>query len=100
MWGLTEQKTANQFVTCAYDNHIKMWDVAEHKALWDIKLTESLQCVALNASADLLAVGSRTPNWYLYNCTTQQQITSGSCGNEQLECCQFSPGKYFLLYFP
>ncbi|XP_067939247.1 echinoderm microtubule-associated protein-like 2 isoform X2 [Watersipora subatra] len=91
MWGLTDQASLNQVITCAYDNHIRLWDLAARKALWDIELTEPLHCVALNRSGELLVVGARTPNWYLYNCGTQQQLTKGSCGNEQLECCQFSP---------
>ena len=37
-WGLYEQKSDNQFISCAYDNHVKMWDASQHKALWDIEL--------------------------------------------------------------
>lgn len=48
--------------------------------------------MALNAAGDKIAVGSRTPNWYLYNADTQELITSGACGSEQLECVEFSPG--------
>ena len=40
-WGLYEQKSDNQFISCAYDNHVKMWDASQHKALWDIELEVS-----------------------------------------------------------
>ena len=45
-WGLYEQKSDNQFISCAYDNHVKMWDASQHKALWDIELEVS--CVILS----------------------------------------------------
>ena len=45
-WGLYEQKSDNQFISCAYDNHVKMWDASQHKAVWDIELEVS--CVILS----------------------------------------------------
>jgi len=96
LWGLAEHNSSHHFFTCAYDNHVKLWDAAEHRALWDITLSESLHCVSVSHDGELLAVGSRTPNWYVYQVSSQQQLASGSCGSEQLECCEFSPGKCLL----
>lgn len=42
-WGLCEQKSDNQFITCAYDHHVKLWDSAEHKAVWDIEVEVSYE---------------------------------------------------------
>lgn len=34
----------------------------------------------------------------MYNTETQAEVSSGQCGAEQLECCEFSPdGKYLAF---
>ena len=54
--------------------------------------------MALSPSGDKIAVGSRTPNFYIYTTADQQQVSTGSCGSEQLECAEFSPGEWLTTY--
>jgi len=56
-------------------------------------LQEALHCIATHPTSDLVAIGSRTPNFYVYNTSTREEVTTGSCGDEQLECAGFSPGE-------
>lgn len=101
VWGLALFGDSRRYVTGADDGTIRVWDIAEKRALKVINLAEGTQgevpdsakvrVVALSPGDELLAVGCKSGLICLYEVSTWSQIASNDHRHEEISDIKFSP---------
>ncbi|GAB5573161.1 echinoderm microtubule-associated protein-like 1 isoform X3 [Prionailurus iriomotensis] len=85
LWGLAIHASKPQFLTCGHDRHATLWDAVGHRPVWD-KIIEG----------SVVAVGTLTGRWFVFDTDTKDLVTVHTDGNEQLSVMRYSPDGNFL----
>ncbi|NXP23724.1 EMAL1 protein, partial [Scytalopus superciliaris] len=96
LWGLAVHSSKPQFFTCGHDKHITLWDATTHHPIWDKIIEDPAQSSGFHPSASVIAVGTLTGRWFVFDTETKDLVTVHTDGNEQLSVMRYSPDGNFL----
>ncbi|NXY84393.1 EMAL1 protein, partial [Alcedo cyanopectus] len=96
LWGLAVHSSKPQFFTCGHDKHITLWDATSHRPIWNKIIEDPAQSSGFHPSASVVAVGTLTGRWFVFDTETKDLVTVHTDGNEQLSVMRFSPDGNFL----
>ncbi|XP_017663061.1 echinoderm microtubule-associated protein-like 1 isoform X1 [Chiroxiphia lanceolata] len=96
LWGLAVHSSKPQFFTCGHDKHITLWDATTHHPIWDKIIEDPAQSSGFHPSASVVAVGTLTGRWFVFDTETKDLVTVHTDGNEQLSVMRYSPDGNFL----
>ncbi|XP_075567904.1 echinoderm microtubule-associated protein-like 1 isoform X6 [Pelecanus crispus] len=92
LWGLAVHSSKPQFFTCGHDKHITLWDATTHRPIWNKIIEDPAQSSGFHPSASVVAVGTLTGRWFVFDTETKDLVTVHTDGNEQLSVMRYSPG--------
>ncbi|NXB64918.1 EMAL1 protein, partial [Struthidea cinerea] len=96
LWGLAVHSSKPQFFTCGHDKHITLWDATTHHPIWNKIVEDPAQSSGFHPSASVVAVGTLTGRWFVFDTETKDLVTVHTDGNEQLSVMRYSPDGNFL----
>ncbi|NXB92487.1 EMAL1 protein, partial [Vidua chalybeata] len=96
LWGLAVHSSKPQFFTCGHDKHITLWDATTHHPIWNKVIEDPAQSSGFHPSASVVAVGTLTGRWFVFDTETKDLVTVHTDGNEQLSVMRYSPDGNFL----
>ncbi|NXA46222.1 EMAL1 protein, partial [Nothocercus julius] len=96
LWGLAVHSSKPQFFTCGHDKHITLWDATSHRPIWNKIIDDPAQSSGFHPSAAVVAVGTLTGRWFVFDTETKDLVTVHTDGNEQLSVMRYSPDGNFL----
>ncbi|XP_055572704.1 echinoderm microtubule-associated protein-like 1 isoform X9 [Falco biarmicus] len=96
LWGLAVHSSKPQFFTCGHDKHITLWDATTHHPIWNKTIEDPAQSSGFHPSASVVAVGTLTGRWFVFDTETKDLVTVHTDGNEQLSVMRYSPDGNFL----
>ncbi|NXA01614.1 EMAL1 protein, partial [Nesospiza acunhae] len=96
LWGLAAHSSKPQFFTCGHDKHITLWDATTHHPIWNKIIEDPAQSSGFHPSASVVAVGTLTGRWFVFDTETKDLVTVHTDGNEQLSVMRYSPDGNFL----
>ncbi|NXA27493.1 EMAL1 protein, partial [Ibidorhyncha struthersii] len=96
LWGLAVHSSKPQFFTCGHDKHITLWDAITHRPIWNKIIEDPAQSSGFHPSASVVAVGTLTGRWFVFDTETKDLVTVHTDGNEQLSVMRYSPDGNFL----
>ncbi|NXD76827.1 EMAL1 protein, partial [Halcyon senegalensis] len=96
LWGLAVHSSKPQFFTCGHDKHITLWDATSHRPIWNKIIEDPAQSSGFHPSASVVAVGTLTGRWFVFDTETKDLVTVHTDGNEQLSVMRYSPDGNFL----
>ncbi|NWR69941.1 EMAL1 protein, partial [Centropus unirufus] len=96
LWGLAIHSSKPQFFTCGHDKHITLWDATTHRPIWNKIIEDPAQSSGFHPSASVVAVGTLTGRWFVFDTETKDLVTVHTDGNEQLSVMRYSPDGNFL----
>uniref|UniRef100_A0A7N5JDQ2 Echinoderm microtubule-associated protein-like 1 n=1 Tax=Ailuropoda melanoleuca TaxID=9646 RepID=A0A7N5JDQ2_AILME len=96
LWGLAAHPTKPQFFTCGQDKHIMLWDAISHRPIWNKTIEDAAQSSGFHPSGSVVAVGTLTGRWFVFDTETKDLVTVHTDGNEQLSTMRYSPDGNFL----
>ncbi|XP_064603891.1 echinoderm microtubule-associated protein-like 2 isoform X2 [Liolophura sinensis] len=96
LWGLASHPSQQQFLTCAYDKHLYLWDALSHTIIWSKAMEEPAHCCCFHPNGNLAVVGSQSGKWKVIDLTSRDIVAAHSDGTEQIECVQYSPDGQLL----
>ncbi|OXB62481.1 hypothetical protein ASZ78_003869 [Callipepla squamata] len=96
LWGLAVHSSKPQFFTCGHDKHITLWDAMTHRPIWNKIIEDPAQSSGFHPSAAVVAVGTLTGRWFVFDTETKDLVTVHTDGNEQLSVMRYSPDGNFL----
>ncbi|XP_017584557.1 echinoderm microtubule-associated protein-like 1 isoform X8 [Corvus cornix cornix] len=96
LWGLAVHSSKPQFFTCGHDKHITLWDATTHHPIWNKIIEDPAQSSGFHPSASVVAVGTLTGRWFVFDTETKDLVTVHTDGNEQLSVMRYSPDGNFL----
>ncbi|XP_074440123.1 echinoderm microtubule-associated protein-like 1 isoform X7 [Larus michahellis] len=96
LWGLAVHSSKPQFFTCGHDKHITLWDATTHCPIWNKIIEDPAQSSGFHPSASVVAVGTLTGRWFVFDTETKDLVTVHTDGNEQLSVMRYSPDGNFL----
>ncbi|KAG8514417.1 Echinoderm microtubule-associated protein-like 1, partial [Galemys pyrenaicus] len=94
LWGLAIHASKPQFLTCGHDRHATLWDAAAHRPVWD--KVDPAQSSGFHPSGSVVAVGTLTGRWFVFDTETADLVAVHTDGNEQLSVMRYSPDGNFL----
>ncbi|NXM76354.1 EMAL1 protein, partial [Serilophus lunatus] len=98
LWGLAVHSSKPQFFTCGHDKHITLWDATTHHPIWNKIIEDPAQSSGFHPSASVVAVGTLTGRWFVFDTETKDLVTVHTDGNEQLSVMRYSPdGNYLAI---
>uniref|UniRef100_A0A8B9Y7P5 EMAP like 1 n=1 Tax=Bos mutus grunniens TaxID=30521 RepID=A0A8B9Y7P5_BOSMU len=92
LWGLAVHASKPQFLTCGHDRHATLWDAVGHRPVWDKVIEDPAQSSGFHPSGSVVAVGTLTGRWFVFDTETKDLVTVHTDGNEQLSVMRYSPG--------
>ncbi|KAM9557042.1 echinoderm microtubule-associated protein-like 1 isoform 16-T16 [Guaruba guarouba] len=96
LWGLAVHSSKPQFFTCGHDKHITLWDATTHHPIWNKIIEDPAQSSGFHPSGSVVAVGTLTGRWFVFDTETKDLVTVHTDGNEQLSVMRYSPDGNFL----
>ncbi|KYO45428.1 hypothetical protein Y1Q_0015096 [Alligator mississippiensis] len=96
LWGLAIHSAKPQFFTCGHDKHITLWDATTHCPIWNKIIEDPAQSSGFHPSGSVVAVGTLTGRWFVFDTETKDLVTVHTDGNEQLSVMRYSPDGNFL----
>ncbi|NXO58817.1 EMAL1 protein, partial [Aramus guarauna] len=96
LWGLAVHSSKPQFFTCGHDKHITLWNATTHRPIWNKIIEDPAQSSGFHPSASVVAVGTLTGRWFVFDTETKDLVTVHTDGNEQLSVMRYSPDGNFL----
>ncbi|KAJ6661899.1 hypothetical protein lerEdw1_013070 [Lerista edwardsae] len=96
LWGLAAHPSKPQFFTCGQDKHITLWDAISHRPIWNKIIEDPAQSSGFHPSGSVVAVGTLTGRWFVFDTETKDLVTVHTDGNEQLSTMRYSPDGNFL----
>ncbi|XP_070578135.1 77 kDa echinoderm microtubule-associated protein-like isoform X3 [Ptychodera flava] len=98
LWGLAVHPSSKQFLTCAYDRHIILWDSSSHTQVWTKLIEDGCQSAGFHPSGTVIAIGTQTGRWLAIDASSRDLVTVHTDGNEQHDCVEYSPdGNYLAI---
>ncbi|XP_074852634.1 echinoderm microtubule-associated protein-like 1 isoform X4 [Carettochelys insculpta] len=92
LWGLAIHPSQPQFFTCGHDRHITLWDATSHRPIWNKIIEDPAQSSGFHPSGSVVAIGTLTGRWFVFDTETKDLVTVHTDGNEQLSVMRYSPG--------
>uniref|UniRef100_A0A8C8S216 EMAP like 1 n=1 Tax=Pelusios castaneus TaxID=367368 RepID=A0A8C8S216_9SAUR len=96
LWGLAVHPSKPQFFTCGHDKHITLWDATSHHPIWNKIIEDPAQSSGFHPSGSVVAIGTLTGRWFVFDTETKDLVTVHTDGNEQLSVMRYSPDGIFL----
>lgn len=96
LWGLDSHPTMEQFVTCAQDKHVHLWDTNTHQPIWSKTIEDPGRSVGFHPSGAVVAVGTMTGRWLVLDTDTRDLVSVHTDGNEIISNVKYSPDGNFL----
>lgn len=96
LWGLAIHTSKPQFLTCGHDRHATLWDAVSHRPVWDKVIEDPAQSSGFHPSGSVVAVGTLTGRWFVFDTETKDLVTVHTDGSEQLSVMRYSPDGTFL----
>lgn len=96
LWGLACHPSQQQFLTAGSDKMIHMWNSTAKTAVWSLELPDPGHSCCFSPDGASVVVGMETGRWVAIDTSTHSIICQHTDGNEQIECCLFSPDGSFL----
>ncbi|XP_043372585.1 echinoderm microtubule-associated protein-like 1 isoform X1 [Dermochelys coriacea] len=96
LWGLAIHPSKPQFFTCGHDKHITLWDATSHRPVWNKIIEDPAQSSGFHPSGSVVAIGTLTGRWFVFDTETKDLVTVHTDGNEQLSVMRYSPDGSFL----
>ncbi|XP_023817130.1 echinoderm microtubule-associated protein-like 2 isoform X3 [Oryzias latipes] len=96
LWGLDVHPSMEQFVTCAQDKLVQLWDSNSHQPLWSKSIEDQARSVGFHPSGAVLAVGTMTGRWLVLDADTRDLVSVHTDGNEMISTIRYSPDGNFL----
>ncbi|XP_078001343.1 77 kDa echinoderm microtubule-associated protein-like isoform X2 [Glandiceps talaboti] len=96
LWGLAVHPASRQFLTCAYDRHIILWDSSSHTQVWTKIIDDGCQSAGFHPSGTVIAIGTVTGRWLAIDASSRDLVTVHTDGNEQHDCMEYSPDGHYL----
>ncbi|XP_078103091.1 echinoderm microtubule-associated protein-like 2 isoform X2 [Sander vitreus] len=96
LWGLDIHPSMEQFVTCAQDKLVHLWDTNSHQPLWSKTIEDPGRCAGFHPSGTVLAVGTMTGRWLVLDTDTRDLVSMHTDGNEIISNVKYSPDGNFL----
>ncbi|XP_028429494.1 echinoderm microtubule-associated protein-like 2 isoform X2 [Perca flavescens] len=96
LWGLDTHPSMEQFVTCAQDKLVHLWDTNSHQPLWSKNIEDPGRCAGFHPSGAVLAVGTMTGRWLVLDTDTRDLVSMHTDGNEIISDVKYSPDGNFL----
>ncbi|KAJ7345175.1 hypothetical protein JRQ81_001125 [Phrynocephalus forsythii] len=96
LWGLAAHPSKPQFFTCGQDKHITLWDAISHRPIWNKIIEDPAQSSGFHPAGSVVAVGTLTGRWFVFDTETKDLVTVHTDGNEQLSTMRYSPDGNFL----
>ncbi|XP_064623638.1 echinoderm microtubule-associated protein-like 2 isoform X5 [Lineus longissimus] len=96
LWGLAIHPNQHQFLSCAYDRHVYLWDALTHTVVWSKELNDMAHSACFYPEGDIVAIGTQTGRWLVIDTTAREIIAVHTDGNEQIECLEYSPDGRFI----
>uniref|UniRef100_A0A672IHK0 Echinoderm microtubule-associated protein-like 2 n=1 Tax=Salarias fasciatus TaxID=181472 RepID=A0A672IHK0_SALFA len=96
LWGLDVHPSLEQFVTCAQDKQVHLWDTSSHQPLWSKTIEDPGRSAGFHPSGAVLAVGTMTGRWLVLDTDTRDLVSMHTDGNEIISNVKYSPDGNFL----
>ncbi|XP_056667259.1 echinoderm microtubule-associated protein-like 1 isoform X7 [Monodelphis domestica] len=96
LWGLAIHSSKSQFLTCGHDKHVTLWDAISHQPIWNKIIEDPAQSSGFHPSGSVIAIGTLTGRWFVFDTETKDLVTVHTDGNEQLSVMRYSPDGNFL----
>ncbi|XP_037536437.1 echinoderm microtubule-associated protein-like 4 isoform X2 [Nematolebias whitei] len=94
LWGLATHPSKQQFLTCAQDGLVSLWNSLDHSLQWSRPLDEiehdSGHCADFHPSGAVVAIGTHSGRWFVLDAETTDLVGIHTDGNEQLSVMRFS----------
>lgn len=91
VWGLAVHPNLPQFVTGGRDRLLQLWDSLSHSVVWSKDIGEHIQSCAFSIRGNLVAVGSVSGKWLIFDTLTREMIAQHVDGQEAIQIIKFSP---------
>lgn len=96
IWGLSQGNNPSNFLTCANDGILSLWDSMSFGQVWSVDLQDKLHCVESHPSLNLVAVGFTVPKWIVFDLIERKTVFVQTEGSEQIEVLKYSPNGCYL----
>uniref|UniRef100_A0A8C2ZJI8 EMAP like 2 n=1 Tax=Cyclopterus lumpus TaxID=8103 RepID=A0A8C2ZJI8_CYCLU len=96
LWGLDVHPSMEQFVTCAQDKQVHLWDTSSHQPLWSKTIEDPGRSAGFHPSGAVLAVGTMTGRWLVLDTDSSDLVYMHTDGNEIISNIKYSPDGNFL----
>ncbi|KAK0137169.1 Echinoderm microtubule-associated protein-like 1 [Merluccius polli] len=96
LWGLDVHPTMEQFVTCAQDKQVQLWDTNSHQPLWSKAIDDQGRSAGFHPSGGVVAVGTMTGRWLVLDTDTRDLVSMHTDGNEIISNIKYSPDGNYL----
>lgn len=91
LWGLAIHPNMPQFVTGGRDRLLQLWDSLSHSVVWSKDIGEQVQSCAFSTTGTMIAVGTLTGKWLIFDTQTREAIAQHVDGQEPIQSIEFSP---------
>lgn len=91
LWGLAIHPNLPQFVTGGRDRLLQLWDSLSHSVVWSKDIGEQIQSCAFSSNGNMIAVGTLSGKWLIYDTLTREALIQHSDGQEPIQIIKFSP---------
>ncbi|XP_078452761.1 echinoderm microtubule-associated protein-like 2 isoform X2 [Lampetra planeri] len=96
LWGLAVHPLKCQFLTCASDKQAILWDTSTHQPIWIKTLEDPAQSADFHPAGAVLAIGTSTGRWMVFDAETRDLVSLHTDGAEQISVMRYSPDGSFL----
>lgn len=96
LWGLAVHPNMPQFVTGGRDRLLQLWDSLSHSVVWSKDIGEQVQSCGFSNDGNMIAVGSLSGKWMVFDALTRELVTQHMDGQEPIQVIQFSPNGQLL----
>ncbi|XP_072308624.1 echinoderm microtubule-associated protein-like 2 isoform X1 [Eucyclogobius newberryi] len=96
LWGLDVHPTMEQFVTCAQDKQVHLWDTNIHQPIWSKTIEDQGRSASFHPSGAVVAVGTMSGRWLVLDTDTRDLVSVHTDGNEIISNVKYSPDGNFL----
>ncbi|XP_032408648.1 echinoderm microtubule-associated protein-like 4 isoform X3 [Xiphophorus hellerii] len=90
LWGLAAHPSREQFLTCAQDQMVCLWNSLDHSLQWSRTLEEHGHCAEFHPSGAVVVIGTHSGRWFVLDAESKDLVGIHSDGNEQLSVLRFS----------
>uniref|UniRef100_A0A8C5BC42 EMAP like 2 n=1 Tax=Gadus morhua TaxID=8049 RepID=A0A8C5BC42_GADMO len=96
LWGLDVHPSMEQFITCAQDKLVQLWDTNSHQPLWSKAIDDQGRSAGFHPSGGVVAVGTMSGRWLVLDTDTRDLVSMHTDGNEIISNIKYSPDGNYL----